>query len=182
MATINNFDTEKSFFYENGFFLCSDDRRFGKIVAHFELYKQITHLPGDIVEFGVFKGNSFFEFAHYRNILENQNSRKIVGFDMFGEFPQTDYEDDKQKRQTFIDESGNGISLEDMQKALAHKNIQNYELIKGDICQTLPKYCRENPSQKIALLHIDTDIYEPCVCILENCYERVMGGGNYCVR
>ena len=175
---INGFDTNKSFFYENGFFLSADDRRFAKMIAHFKLYEAITNLLGDIVEFDVFKGNSFFEFAHYRNILENTYSRKIVGFDMFGEFPKTNYEGDKQKRVDFINEAGDGIALNDMESALKHKNIKNYELIKGDICQTLPKYAKQNPHQKIALLHIDTDIYEPCVCILEHCYERVMGGGN----
>lgn len=174
---INGFETDKSFEYENGFYLCADDRRFGKLFAHYELYKKITHLPGAIVECGVFKGNSFFRFAHFRNTLETQDSRKIIGFDMFGKFPDTNYEDDKAKREAFIDEAGDGISIDDMHKAMQYKQMRNYELIKGDINETLPKYCKENPALKIALLHIDTDIYEPAVTILENMYDKVMGGG-----
>lgn len=174
---INGFDTNKSFEYENGFYLCANDRRFGKLFAHYELYKQIIHLPGSIVECGVFKGNSFFRFAHFRNILENQDSRKIIGFDMFGAFPETNFDDDKVKRQMFIDEAGDGISVEDMYRAMKYKNMRNYELIQGDINETLPKYCKENPQLKIALLHIDTDIYEPAVTILENMFDKVMGGG-----
>lgn len=174
---LNNYETNKAFEYENGYFISADDKRIGKFIVHLELYKKITHLPGAVVECGVFKGNSFFEWVHFRNILETQASRKIVGFDAFGEFPKTDFKDDKQKRQAFIDEAGSGITLEQMQKALAYKRTENYELIKGDINQTLPKYCKDNPWLKIALLHIDTDIYEPAVTILENMYERVMGGG-----
>ncbi|WP_237416402.1 TylF/MycF family methyltransferase [Helicobacter saguini] len=175
---INNFDTDKSFMYENGFYLSSNDRRIGKMLAHYELYKRITHLPGDIVECGVFKGNSFFRFAHFRNILECQDSRKIIGFDIFGKFPSTNFDADKGKRQAFIDEAGaESISIDSMHKALKYKNIRNYELVKGNILESVPKYCAENPQLKISLLHIDTDVYEPAVCILENMYDKVVGGG-----
>ncbi|WP_233704087.1 TylF/MycF family methyltransferase [Helicobacter mesocricetorum] len=176
---LNSYDTQRVFDYENGYFISADDRRIGKFIVHLELYKKITHLPGAVVECGVFKGNSFFEWVHFRNILETQASRKIIGFDTFGEFPQTNFEEDKQKRQAFIDEAGKGISYQEMQKALAYKKIENYELIKGDINETLPKYCKEKPELRIALLHIDTDVYEPALTILENMYERVVGGGDY---
>lgn len=174
---INGFETKKSFNYENGFYLCADDRRFGKLFAHYELYKKITHLPGAIVECGVFKGNSFFRFAHFRNILETQDSRKLYGFDMFGDFPKTEFEADKAKRQAFIDEAGRGIELNEMQKAMEYKNMRNYELIKGDINETVPRFVKDNPALKIALLHIDTDVYEPAVTILEHLYDKVVGGG-----
>lgn len=61
----------------------------GNILAHYEIYKKIINLPGDIVELGVFKGGSIIQFATFRELLENENSRKIIGFDIFGEFPQT---------------------------------------------------------------------------------------------
>jgi len=34
----------------------------------------------------VFKGNSLIQFATFRELLENKNSRKNIAFDMFGEF------------------------------------------------------------------------------------------------
>lgn len=66
---LNGFETQKVFEYENGFYATADDRRFGKFIAHFKLYEKIINLPGAIVECGVFKGNSFFEFAHFRNLF-----------------------------------------------------------------------------------------------------------------
>ena len=81
------YKAEETFDYENGFMLTSDVYRFGNFMAHYELYKKIIRLPGDVVELGVFKGNSLIQFATFRNLLENDNSRKIVGFDAFGEFP-----------------------------------------------------------------------------------------------
>lgn len=174
---LNGFKTEKSFHYENGFYACANDRRFGKFFAHYELYKKIINLPGDIVECGIFKGNSFFRLAHFRNILETQNSRKMIGFDMFGKFPETHFEADKKFREEFISEAGDGITFEEMERILSYKNIANYELIQGDINFTLPQYCIKNPQLKIAFLHIDTDVYEPAVTILESLYDRVVRGG-----
>lgn len=53
---INQFDETKSFMYENGFYLTSQPYRLGNMLAHYELYKMIVGLPGDIIELGVFKG------------------------------------------------------------------------------------------------------------------------------
>ncbi len=175
---LNNFETDKMFEYENGFYATSTESRFGKLLAHYELYKRIINLPGDVVECGLFKGNSFFRFAHFRDLLESKNSRKLVGFDIFGIFPKTEYENDKKYLDNFISGAGeSSIALEEIEKIMEYKKIDNYEFVKGDINITIPKYCKENTHQKISLLHIDTDVYEPAVTILENMYERVVSGG-----
>jgi predicted O-methyltransferase YrrM len=60
---------------------------------------------------------------------------------------------------------------------LKNKGFQNYELVQGDILETLPKYVENNPAQKIALLHIDVDVYEPTMEILEQLWDKVVQGG-----
>lgn len=85
---IGKFDEKECFDYENGFYLTSEPYRMGNIIAHYELYKKIIDLLGDIIELGVFKGGSLIQFATFRELLENEKSRKIIGFDIFGEFPQ----------------------------------------------------------------------------------------------
>jgi hypothetical protein len=175
--TLFDFSLDKKWDYENGFYLTSHVTRLAKCLAHYELYKSIIHLPGHIVECGVYKGASLVRFSSFREILENQNSRKIIGFDAFGEFPrQEDYEDSR-----FIEEfegqGGHGIPITQLQEVFTYKSFSNYELIQGDICSTIPKYVSEHPELKIALLHIDVDVYEPSVVILENLYERVVKGG-----
>lgn len=79
---------DKAFEYENGFMLTAGVYRLGNIMAHYELYKKIINLPGAVVELGVFKGNSLIQFATFRELLENERSRKIVGFDTFEMFSQ----------------------------------------------------------------------------------------------
>lgn len=174
---INKFDTDKAFEYENGFYLTSNISRLGKEITHYELYKMITNLPGDIVELGVFKGTSLIRFATYRELLENVNSRKIIGFDSFGEFPKTNYEEDKLLRQNFIDSAGSSLSVNDLEECFKHKGIKNVELVKGDILKELPLYIKNKPQLRISLLHIDTDIYEPAKMALEILYDKIVGGG-----
>lgn len=177
--TINNFEAKKKFEYENAFYATSTTDRFAKLLAHYELYKKILDLPGNVIECGVFKGNSIFRFAYFREILENVHSRKIIGFDIFGKFPETNYADDKKLLRKFIDDTAGGesISLEEMNKAIAYKKISNAEFVKGNILETIPEYILLNPEMRISLLHIDTDVYEPAVCILENLYDKVVKGG-----
>lgn len=175
---LNKFDTKKMFEYENGYYTVGTEARYAKFIAHYELYKKIIDLPGAIIECGLFQGSSFFRFAHFRDILESKTSRKLIGFDIFGSFPKTGFEEDKQYLDKFISDAGeNSISLENIQKVMEYKNIENYEFIKGDINTTVPKYCNDNLHLKIALLHIDTDVYEPAVTILENMYDKVVRGG-----
>ncbi len=176
---IGKFDETKSFGYENGFYLTSEPYRMGNILAHYELYKKILDLPGDVVELGVFKGGSIIQFATFRELLENERSRKIIGFDIFGEFPQTEkLESDKE----FVNKwnkqhMGEFLSREDIYKSLEVKDIHNVELVKGDICQTLDEYLEGNPHMRISFLHIDTDVYEPAKAGLEKLFDKVVRGG-----
>jgi hypothetical protein len=172
-----DYDTEKAFDYENGFYLTSDIRRMGKLLAHFRLYSQIMNLPGHVVECGVFKGASFIRFATFRELFESSYSRKIIGFDTFGKFPsQKNPEDDKYAKE-HNEQTGTGISASEFEKVLKHKNITNYELVIGDINETVPEYVKKNPQLKIAMLHIDVDVYEPTMTILKNLYHKVVPSG-----
>jgi len=172
-------DYEKSFEYENNFYLSCDITRISKILAHYELYKMIREIPGAYVECGVLKGSSFARFAMFREILDNPHSKKLIGFDTFDKFPETSFEDDKKPREQQITSAGiESISKEQLYDVLKHKGIdKNVELVEGDIIKTVPKYVKDNPQLKISLLNLDTDIYEPAVTILENFYPRITKGG-----
>ena len=166
------------FEYENGFMMTSGIDRMGKILAHYELYNKIADLPGAVVECGVFKGNSLIQFATFRNLVETPHSRKIIGFDTFGKVPPTKFKDDKKYLQRFVSSAGNeALSTTALEHILDAKKITNVELVAGDVVKTVPRYLRDNPHLKIALLHIDTDIYEPAKTILETLYLRVVRGG-----
>lgn len=175
---INKYDETKAMDYENGFYLTSPVSRLGNIMAHYELYKKIIGISGDVVELGVFRGGSYIQFASFRELLENENSRKIIGFDVFGEFPQADNKADEEFRKKWVEETGNSfLTPDEIYASLNHKKIGNVELVKGDIADTLPVYIKKHPHLKVALLHIDTDIYAPSKIGLELLYDKVVRNG-----
>lgn len=172
-------DFDKPFFYENNFYLSCDNSRLSKILAHYEFFKMVKDLPGAIIDCGVFKGTSLVRFAGFRDLFGNAYSHKIIGFDTFGDFPETEFEKDKKYRKRFISNAGGeSISVEQLQQVLKHKGVNdNIELVAGDINKTVPEYVEKNSNLKISLLNLDTDIYEPAVTILEHLYPRLVKGG-----
>ena len=63
------------------------------------------------------------------------------------------------------------------------KFVSHYELYKkivglpGHVVETSAEYVREHPELKIALLHIDTDIYEPARAAMEAFYPCIVRNG-----
>jgi hypothetical protein len=175
--TLFGFDVEQQWYYENAFYLTSQVTRLGKMLAHYELYKSIVNLPGHIVECGVYKGASLVRFSTFREVLESPYSRKIIGFDAFGKFPGQDDADDRKFIERHEREAGPGIPVDELRAVFTHKSLTNYELVQGDICETVPRYLTEHPELKVALLHVDVDVYKPSVVILNSLYDRVVRDG-----
>ena len=162
---------------ENLFYLNAKTSRLGKFIYHYEIYKKIIDIPGDILEFGVFKGASFSRFLSFRTILENQDSRKIVGFDDFGTFTVKGTKDDRNFAKKFNNMLGKGIDQKKLEKLLKKNKHNNFELIKGDVVKTLPTYLNRNKGFKIALLHLDLDIFRPTKYVLEKLFSRMQKNG-----
>jgi hypothetical protein len=164
---------------ENAFYLQSHPARIAKLLAHYELYRKITHLPGAVIEAGVYKGASLMRFAAFREALETSHSRLIVGFDAFGAFPRGGVvgASDQDFIERFEGAGGPGISGEGLEAALAAKGYGNVALVGGNIFETLPRYLAQNPETRIALLHLDMDVYEPTAFVLEQLPAHMVRGG-----
>lgn len=171
-------DFKKAFDYENSFYLSCNNSRLGKFVIHYELFKMVQNIPGALIECGVFKGTSLARFAGFRQLIGN-SSKKIIGFDTFAQFPETNFAGDKKMRRKLIAAAGNqSISIAQLKKILRHKEVdEQIELVSGDITQTIPAYVKKHPKLKISLLNVDVDIYEPSVTILKYLYPLVVPGG-----
>ena len=159
------------------FYLLPQTSRISKLINHYELYKKIVSLKGDIIVCGVFKGNSLIRFLTFREILENSLSRKIYGFDVFGKFPKANNKFDKKFLKKWNKNVSKGIEFEELNKIIKKKGFSNFKLEKGDITKTIPNLIKNQPKLKIALLHLDMDIYESTKFALDKLFEFVVKGG-----
>lgn len=164
---------------ENTFYLRGHPSRMAKLLAHHELYRRIVDLPGAVIELGVYKGASLVRFATFRSLLENAHSRPLIGFDAFGQFPRGEVSGGSDR--AFIDRfesaGGDGIGRQDLQAILDDKGFANVELVEGNIFDTLPAFLERQPALKVALLHLDLDVYEPTAFALDHLLPRMARGG-----
>ena len=139
---IRDLNRSSAWDYENGFYWFSPKTRLNKMLAHYELYKTITSIPGHIFELGVYKGASLVRFCTFRDALENDYSRKIVGFDAFGEFPidNLQVQDDLAFIERFEEAGGHGLDEKEVEDVLSAKGFENFKLIKGNVFDTLPNW------------------------------------------
>lgn len=164
---------------ENHFYLYSDPSRIGKFLTHAKLYEMTVGVPGHFMEIGVFKGASFCRFRKLGRLMHPDHHRMFLGFDVFGKFPEADYEADRQLLEDMNKISGED-SIDDaaLMKILAEQGLdQNVELIKGDVRETLPAYAKDHQEMTFACVNIDVDLYEPIRVAMEQIFPMVAPGG-----
>lgn len=152
-----------------------------------EIYQKIVNIPGVIMEFGVYWGRDLAVLQNLRSIYEPFNfTRKIIGFDTFEGLKGFNSKKDGTKGYDGV-YSTNPKHEEYLEQVLQyHENesplshIKKFELIKGDVCETLPKYLNSHPETIISLAYFDLDLYEPTKDCLETIKKHLIKGSIIC--
>lgn len=163
----------------NGLLLSHDTDRVRKLVVRYELFRRAMQVPGDILEFGVFKGVGLMYWLKLLSIFEPAAQRRVVGFDTFGAFADSLLDYERKSAGAFVSEADfQGTEPSDlMALAEAMGEGKRLELVAGDVIETAPQYVKENPGFRIALLHLDLDTYHGTKAALEALYDHVVPGG-----
>lgn len=154
------------------------------VIYWFKYFEKISKVPGDIVECGIGRGRSLLIIAAINTLLKKEEGgeRTIFAYDSFEGFPEPTKEDESYRKPAKGDwsqsPSGKYNYTEDFIKlvlteagiSFIHNNIT---LKKGFFCDTL----KNHPSNPIALLHIDGDLYQSYKDTLENLFSKVAQGG-----
>ena len=138
-----------------------------------DLYKQILHVHGVVIEFGVRYGNNLALLESLRGIYEPFNhNRMIIGFDSFQGFPSIHAKDGSSVSVGSFNVTANYeeylsrvMDYHEQESPISH--IRKYKLIKGDASVEVRTYFKENPETIIALAYFDFDLYEPTKKCLE---------------
>lgn len=152
-------------------------------LARYELFKKTEHIKGSIVEGGVYYGNGLMSWYHLSSALEPINyNRRIIGFDTFegstrpGEkdqkssehWSQPDYAIDSQKEIEHL------VQTHDENRFLNH--IPKVELVRGDMCKTIPEYLHQNPHTMVSLLCLSVNLFDPTAAALKHFLPRMPKG------
>lgn len=139
------------------------------------MFDLVKDVDGDIVECGVGRGNSLVLLAFLAK--EEAHKRHLWAFDSFEGFPQPAAEDASVRNPKKGDWSRTGVRL--VEQALVDGGLDvpfvrsHVTLVKGFFEESLPKYA----GGRIALLHLDVDLYTSYRTALTLLYPKVAVGG-----
>lgn len=146
------------------------------------LYRRIVDVPGVICEFGVHWGATMATLCNLRGIYEPYNhSRTIVGFDTFSGFAGVHAADggfsrdgDYSTSAGYEEELAEILSIHESFAPVAQ--IRKFELVKGDVVETLPRWLEDNTHAVVAMAVFDMDIFQPTRAALEMILPRLVRG------
>ena len=175
---------QKIYDHFNGFILSSDLKVFGKLLARTLLMEKVKDVPGDIVECGVFKGTGLLTFLKLKRYLSPNSGKKVIGFDFFdtNSLISSLEKQDKEAMSVLFNERlfkhDDSFDLY-LKKVIETSGFQGheYDLVKGNVSKTMPKYLETRPGLKISLLYLDLDLEEPTYDVLSCAWDRVSKGG-----
>ena len=158
-----------------------------RFLAHVELFKMTLDVPGDIAEFGVFRGLGLFTWA---NLLEayciGDRTKVVIGFDNWQGFTGFSEQDSAPVADAgktiggfnparFHEEVLDAIKIFDDDRFIPFK--PRIRLVDGDIETTVSRFVDDNPGVRFSLVHLDCDLYKPTLAVLRALWERVTRGG-----
>lgn len=115
-------------------------------------------IPGDIAEFGSYKGHSGWLIA--KTLLALGSDKRVFLFDMFDEFPRESFGVDY-----FWNDSHHVNALEVVAKL---RELPNVNLVRGDFTQTLAT----SGVQQLSLAYVDCDSYRATRFLIDALWEN----------
>ena len=160
---------------ENVFYQKTNISRVGKLIYQYEIYKLIKDLPGDILEFGVFKGNSLIRFLTFRSIIENNYSRKIMDL-IHLKFPSTEKSSRQKIKREFTLDAGKPIPKQNLDKILVNKKFDNFELVEGNVLKISINLLTKSKLENISS-SFDMDVFDSTNFVLNKLKDRIVKNG-----
>ena len=169
------------------FLIYSRRQNLKRFLMHYDLFKKTIHLPGDIMELGVYRGEGLMTWA---NLLEifciGNRTKRVFGFDNWSGFKSFSKKDGKPNKKSgkiiggfnpkkFKKELLETIKIFDNDRFIKWK--QRIFLVDGDIEKTIKKFIKNNPGIRFSLVHFDMDLYKPTKIALENIFPLVVRNG-----
>jgi hypothetical protein len=152
--------------------------RIRKMLARYRLFEQALHVPGDVVECGVFKGAGLMYWAKLIEIFAPNSGKRVIGFDAFRPFSELELREEEHAVAERHDKLVPGIRLQELTSLVEDARLTaRVRLIGGQIEKTAGEYARKQVGSRIALLHLDLDTYSGTKAALTSLYPLVSRGG-----
>ena len=164
----------------NEFIFSSDRKLYAKLISKYFFTDMTKNIPGDVMELGVFKGSGMFAWSKALEVT-SINHKKVLGFDIFDDEELVNSMNTKDKevmRSLFVDRDFNSKGYDDfLKKLMTDADFNKFEIIKGDVIETVPTYLEKNPGFRASIINFDMDTEEPTEFCLNLLWSRLCVGG-----
>jgi len=158
----------------------------GKFLFLHEIYLKSKEVHGCIAEFGVRYGQNLAYLINLRSIYEPYNyTRSVYGFDTFtgltakhikdGSHPSV-AEHNFATPKNYFNYLEEVLNCHEAEGPISH--IQKFEIVVGDVRNSMGAFLEQNPHVIFSLLYFDLDLYQPTKTVLELIEPRI---GKNCV-
>ena len=161
--------------YIDHFSLFAGVHTIGNKLWTYELLKQTVGIPGDIYEFGCWKGSNLMFLSKTHSLLEPSSSKRVFGFDNFSGLPDGTEKDGKFAKTQSGKYLGNELVL---RKTIELFDLESkVNLIVGDALKTIPVFDDAHPEALCSFAYLDFDLYEPTKEALRFLDKSISVGG-----
>ncbi len=145
------------------------DKNIYKIFTVFKIIERISKIKGDIIEFGVWRGNNSFMIKKIINFLKIK--KKIFLFDHFkGLRHYTNYKDPSISKKYYKKYLSPKKIILDFKKFFKFKN---FEVIDQNACEININFIKN----KLSFVYMDMDLYNPTINALNAIEPLISKGG-----
>lgn len=163
----------------NLFIMSSDNKVFNKLMSKHFFLEMTKGVPGDVLELGVFRGSGVFSWLKMLDYL-NVNKR-VYGFDIFDSellLSGIGTKDRDVMASLFQERGFSPVGYQDvLVSKLVESGFSNFELVAGDVFDTIPDFLERNPGFRASLINFDMDTEEPTYFALDKLWGRLVVGG-----
>jgi len=173
----NIYDSFNNFIFSNEYTII------GKLFYRLHFFKLTQHIPGDIVEIGVFKGSGIATWLKILKVFCPNTNKKVIGFDFFSAEDVYTFAKDKEVGNSLVNiinrVNKDCLSLLTVQNNIISSgiDISKFMLIKGDVKDTTKEFVNNNPGFRISILYLDADLLDPTYYSLLHLWDRILPGG-----
>jgi hypothetical protein len=173
-------ESPQEFFNAFNYFIMSSDKKvFNKLMSKNFFLELTKDIPGDVLELGVFRGSGVFAWL---KMLDYQGlNRRVYGFDIFNSdllLSGIETKDRNVMSSLFQERGFSPVGYEYILRTqLRNTGFLNFDLVAGDIFDTIPDFLSKNPGFRAAVINFDMDTEDPTYFALEQLWERLVVGG-----
>ena len=166
----------------NSFIFSADKKLLGKLQSKQYFCSLTKHVPGDIVELGVFKGSGLIAWLKTLE-FNDPASKQVIGFDSFDHKALVESINTRDKEtmndlfeKRKFNNKGYEVTLTKMLSEIGY-GADKYKLVAGNVQITLKTFLDENPGFRASIINFDMDLEEPTEYALNILWSRVPKGG-----